>query len=89
MKYICDENHKRFFFGVTYVTSLWQVGDSAEQNVTYNICLVKEKNDIINFWIEHMIGKMELIPTDTITIINKVWLNLFDEVESNNKYITE
>ena len=30
-----------------------------------------------------MIGHMEILPTDTIPLINKAWVNPFDEVESN------
>ena len=34
-QYICDKNHKwTVVFGVPYETSLWQVGDSEEQNGT-------------------------------------------------------
>ena len=29
---------------------------------------------------EHMIGEMELLPTDIIPIINKAWVNSFAEV---------
>ena len=36
-----------------------------------------------------MIGDMELLPTDIITLINKAWVNSFSEVESNRKSIVE
>ena len=32
-----------------------------------------------------MIGDIELLPTDIITLINKAWVNWFDEVESQKK----
>ena len=76
--HICDENHKQtFIFGVFYVTSLWQVGNSTEHNLTYKIYIVKSKHDIITLRIEHMIVEMELILTGIIPIINKYWENNF------------
>ena len=90
LQYICHDNHKwTVVFGVLYGTSLWQVGDSTEQNGTYKIHPVKVNHDILTHWIEHMIGDMELLPTDAIPLINKDWVNSFDELESNKKAISE
>ena len=44
---------------------------------------------MLTFWIEYMIGEMELLPTDIITIINKYWEISSSEVESNKKAISE
>ena len=41
----------------------------AERNI--QIHLVKENHNILTFSIEHMIGEMELLPTDIIPIFNK------------------
>ena len=68
---------------------MWQVGDLIEQNGTYNIYFVKEKYDILNFRIEHIIYEMELIPTDIIPLINKAWVNSFYEVEPSKKSVVE
>ena len=37
--------------------------------------LVKANHEILTHWIEHMIGDMELLPTDIIPLINKAWVN--------------
>ena len=36
-----------------------------------------------------MIGDMEQLPTGIIPLINKAWVNSFDEVESNKNPIAE
>ena len=51
--------------------------------------LVKANHEIFTHRIEHIIGDMEIITTNIITLINKFWLNSFSEVESNKKDITE
>ena len=58
-----------------------------ERNIKIHI--VKEKHEIIKHWIEHIIGDMELLPTDIIQLINKAWVNSFGEVETNKKAIAE
>ena len=70
-------------------TPLIDVETIIEQNGTYNIYFVKERYDILNFRIEHIICEMELIPTNIILLINKAWVNSFYEVESRKKSIVE
>ena len=53
------------------------------------IYIVKANHEILTFWVEHMIGEMELIPTDIIIITIKAWENSFAEVEPNKKSIEE
>ena len=90
LKFICGENHKwTVVFGVTYETSLWQVGDSTYQNGTYKIHPVKAKHEIITHGIEHLIGDMELILTDIMPFINKAWVKPFAEVKSKRRSIAE
>ena len=90
LKYICDENHRwTVFFGVPYGESLWQVGYSTEQNRTYKINIVKANNEILTHWIEPMTDDVWILPTYIIPLINKTWINLFAEVESNKKVIVE
>ena len=51
--------------------------------------LVKANHKILLYWVEHMIGDIELIPTDIIKIINKAWVKSFAEVEPNKKSSSE
>ena len=37
--------------------------------------LVKSKHDILTHCIEHIIGDMELLPTDIIQLNNNSWVN--------------
>ena len=39
--------------GVPYGTALWQVGDSKEQNGSFNIALTKAKQDLLAFKLKH------------------------------------
>ena len=65
LKCICDKNHKwTVVFSVPYWISLCLVGDLTEHNITLKIYLVNANNEILTFWIENMIGEMELITTD-------------------------
>ena len=36
-----------FFIGVLYGTTLWQVGDSKEQNGLFNIAITKAKKELM------------------------------------------
>ena len=41
---------------------------------------MKATHEILTHWIQHIIGDMELLPTDIITLINKAWVDLFSEL---------
>ena len=48
LKYVIDKDHEWVVcIGVPYGTSLWQVGDSSEQNGSYNMALSKAKQNLI------------------------------------------
>ena len=58
--------------GVPYGAALWQVGDSKEQNGSFNISITKAKDDLLVF--KESIGlSICLVPTDMIHNVNSTW----------------
>ena len=50
LKYInTPEDHWVVCLGVPYGTALWQVGDSKEQNGSFNMALTKAKQQLLQF----------------------------------------
>jgi len=48
LEYINDANHKWWVcLGLPYGTSIWQVGDSTEQNGCYKMALIDEKMKLV------------------------------------------
>ena len=67
LQYINDEKHKwKVFIGVPYGTSLWQAGDSAEQNGAYKISLSNIKSHLMhyksNVGLSMAIVKSDIVP---------------------------
>ena len=82
------ENQWACCIGVPYGTSLWQVGDSEQQNGSFNMALTKEKQTILNSRDGQCI-KAELTPTDMIPLIVAAWDKSFGRVQSNKKAIAD
>ena len=59
--------------GVPYGTALWQVGDSKEQNGSFNIAMTKAKQDLLDLKMRRMTEDMSLKPTDLVPLIKKAW----------------
>ena len=59
--------------GVPYGTALWQVGDSKEQNGSFNIAMTKAKQELLDFKTRKMTQEVCLKPTDLMPLINKAW----------------
>ena len=59
--------------GVPYDTALWQVGDSKEQNGSFNIAMTKAKQDLLDFKMRKMAPEVCSKPTDLMPLINKAW----------------
>ena len=90
LKYInTPEDHWVVCLGVPYGTALWQVGDSKEQNGSFNMAFSKAKQELLNFKIQKMSQDCSLKPTDLIPLINIAWGKSFARVEQNKKAIAE
>ena len=74
---------------MTYATSLWQVGDSSEQNGAYKQKINKEKHTILDGRVDRCLGHMELVPTDIIPMVNKAWPVSFGCEITNKKAICD
>ncbi len=74
--------------GVPYGTALWQVGDSKEQNGSFNIAMTKAKDELLSF--KEPIGLSNgLTPTDMMHIINNAWNKIFARVGMNKNAISD
>lgn len=90
LDYVCDNQHKwQVCIGVPYGTSLWQVGDSKEQNGSYKIALARAKKDFFEKKLRLFIDPPQLSATDIIPLINKAWSASFARVSCNKKAIAE
>ena len=74
--------------GVPYGTYLWQVGDSEEQNGTFNMESTKAKMRIVAKK-ERMSLPPVIEPYEIIPIINSAWPTSFGRVKTNQNAISE
>ena len=90
LRYInTPEDHWVVCLGVPYGTALWQVGDSKEQNGSFNIAFARAKADLLQYKIKKMTQDSSLRPTDLMPLINYAWSNSFARVTTNKKAIVE
>ena len=75
--------------GVPYGTALWQVGDSKEQNESFNIAMTKAKQELLDFKMRRMTEDVSLKPTDLIPLINKAWKASFARKAKNQQAIAD
>ena len=73
--------------GVPYGTALWQVGDSKEQNGSFNIALTKAKKELLDFKMRKMTDDASLKPTDLMPLINTAWNANFPRQSKNQNAI--
>ena len=73
--------------GVPYGTALWQVGDSKEQNGSFNINMTKAKTKMLET--RDKLGLNELEDTDLIPIINYAWNHSFARKDKNRNAIAD
>jgi hypothetical protein len=87
LRYISNNETKwTVCVGVPYGTHLWQVGDSAEQNGSFKMALIKAKQKIINEKAKlHLPCKVER--HDIVGVIHRAWNESFAKVESNKRAI--
>ena len=90
LKYINDTTHKWVVcIGVPNGTSIWQVGDSNEQNGTYKMYCSEYKKMLTSKRFEMRMFKLNLVCTDIILIVNYAWKSSFDNVANNLKAIAD
>ena len=70
LSYIHDPSHEWVVvIGVPYGTALWQVGDSPEQNGSFNMVSVRKKREIVNEK-ETMMVLPSVEPYEIVNIVN-------------------
>jgi hypothetical protein len=74
--------------GVPYGTSVWQLGDSAEQNGTFKIESKKENAETVRCKIRAGFPAT-LERSDIVRIVNIAWQKSFARVDTNLKAISE
>jgi len=89
LKYINEpKDHWIVCIGVPYGTALWQVGDSKEQNGSFNMAITKAKDDLLSY--KESIGLTNgIVPTDLMLIINIAWKKSFARKFKNQKAISD
>ena len=82
------KDHWVVCFGVPYGTALWQVGDSKEQNGSFNIALNSAKDEVLER--KEQFGITEgVTDTDLMPIINLAWEKSFARVKKNQQVIVD
>ena len=82
------KDHWVVCFGLPYGTALWQVGDSKEQNGSFNIALNSAKDEVLER--KEQCGITEGgTDTDLMPIINLAWEKSFARVKKNQQVIVD
>ena len=89
LEYINDPAHIwTVCIGVPYGTALWQVGDSKEQNGSYNIAITKAKDELLQEK-DKKCMRAELQTYDIIPLVNKAWDKSFARTNKNKTAISD
>ncbi len=87
--YITNPEHTwNLALGVPYLTHIWQVGDSSEQNGSFKIAFSKAKDDLVAFKMRQG-WEVTLEAYDIIPLINVAWEKSFARVNTNKKAIAD
>ena len=90
LSYINDTTHKWVVcIGVPNGTSIWQVGDSAEQNGCFKIYCSEYKQKLTKKKIEMGLFQLNLTRIDIIPIVNYAWDCSFARICTNLKAIRD
>ena len=75
--------------GVPYGTAYWQVGDSKEQNGSFNIAITQAKQDLLET--NDTLGLYDegIVDTDLMPIINSAWKRSFGRIDKNKNAISD
>jgi hypothetical protein len=89
LEYINKPIHKwNVCIGVPYGTSIWQVGDSTEQNGCYKMSMTKAKRELLTKK-ERAYQKFTIDKMDVVYLVRRVWKDSFARVLTNKKAIAE
>ena len=90
LKYINQPERKwKALIGIPYGTSLWQVGDSVEQNGCFKMHQYDYKVQLVNKKRELNMNNTNLNKSVVIPIVNYCWDRSFARVDTNRKAITQ
>ena len=90
LEYVNDPKHKWVVcIGCPNGTSLWQVGDSAEQNGCFKMYCSEMKKKITQKRTEMGCFKLNLLRTDVIPIVNYAWERSFAKTHTNLRAMCE
>ena len=83
------KDHWVVCIGVPYGTAYWQVGDSKEQNGSFNIAITQAKQDLLET--KDTLGLYDegIVDTDLMPIINSAWKRSFGRVDKNRNAICD
>jgi len=90
LKYVnTPQDHWIACIGVPYGTALWQVGDSKEQNGSFNMAITKAKQNLLE--LKDSIGLQNdgMVDTDLMPLINEAWEKSFARVDKNRNAIAD
>ena len=89
LKYVNDpEDHWIACIGLPYGTALWQVGDSKEQNGSFNMAMTREKRKLLELKDSVGLQNDGIIDTDLMPLINRAWVESFARVDKNRNAIS-
>ena len=90
LKYVnTPEDHWVAVIGVPYGTALWQVGDSKEQNGSFNMAITKAKQNLLEMKDSIGMQNAGMIDTDLMPLINEAWEKSFARVDKNRNAIAD
>ena len=85
LKHANDPSHEWVVCtGVSCGTSLWQVGDSSEQNGSFNMEFSRAKADLVQLK-NALCLNSKLAPAYSMLLINRAWEKIFSRATTNKK----
>ena len=73
------------YIGVPYGASLWQVGDSLEQNGCYKMACAKFKRLLMAKKQEKIMSTPAIFPYEIMLIVNYAWARSFARINTTEK----
>ena len=90
LRHISDEVYEwTVVIGVPYGTTIWQVGDSPEQNGAFNMASVAIKKELVEAKEMMMLASPTIEAHEIMIIVTRAWYRSFHRVASNKKAIAE
>jgi hypothetical protein len=87
VEYINDENNTwKVCLGVPYATTLWQVGDTSEQNGMVKLEWYREKRELLTWKYANNLPHA-IRPEDVMPLMNKIFYKSYDNLANNKKAV--